>query len=1047
VKRALPALALFLLALLPRLAALGLYVTPDEPAWVLRSVHFRAALLAGRPADTLQSGHPGATTMWLGALGISVQAALDPAGTQPAIDTLAALPRLDPADDAPYRAAGKLLSSARIAVALANALGLVALYVLARRRPPEGVALLAAVLLALDPFAAGLGGLLHVDALAATWMALSAVLAWNALSNSPPHPFTPSPLHLFTLSGAFAALAALTKTPAAYGALFVVGLIAVQAWREHWARAQVVRALGLFALGGALTALLVFPAVWAAPLNTLATLTGAAGKHQEGGLRQSQFLGKITSNPGPAFYPVALALRATPALLLGILGGLWLAVQRRDRVALGALAYSLGFVALLTVASTKFDRYALPALPGLALLAALGWHALVERFPRWRSAALALVALTPALVLAESHPYYLTGYNPVLGGRATAAWALAPGWGEDAGAAARRLDASQDSATLWVATTQVPSFAPLFSGRTVWLDAQRWPQAGVLVLTESDRQNDPHGYQSWSALGDVQPLDAPLGAWLITPAAPRAQLAYLQEHARAGDVLVFDAPAWVARTYAGPAQVVVLSGTLDPQALAGEVAPARGSARAFHVPQPGVPPALRALVAATLARAANTPPESGPEGIALYALAPGAALEPPPPAARFESAAELIAASFSPVQAQFPESVFLYAAWRPLDGGSYEGVATLVDEDGEEWVSVKTPLDGAHVAQAEYGLALPPGIPPGTYHARVQIIRPENGQSLGAWDAHDRFLGSRVELTGTLVEVVAPRFGPDPARIPLAAHIGRAFPSGLVLQGTDFTGAAVFSGDHTRFDLLWSNGGTGALAPACDTLDWRLAVAGAPPAAPFGDADRMRAPGQAGTLPLSRYAPERWQPGEALHARYVVDLDPDLPAGRYTLAVAPGCDPGAWQDVAALDVTPRARAFALPPIGHALSVPFGALAVLRGYDVAQSEVHAGEVVSLTLYWQASGRTRTDYSVFVHVTGPAGLVAQSDRDPQDGDAPTSSWVAGQVIVDPYALRLKDDLAPGAYTITVGLYSPLNGEYVLANGRDNQIILDTQLYVTK
>ena len=57
---------------LPRLVAIGRYVTPDEPTWVYRSIQFREALLAGDWAGTLVAGHPGVITTWLGAIGASV---------------------------------------------------------------------------------------------------------------------------------------------------------------------------------------------------------------------------------------------------------------------------------------------------------------------------------------------------------------------------------------------------------------------------------------------------------------------------------------------------------------------------------------------------------------------------------------------------------------------------------------------------------------------------------------------------------------------------------------------------------------------------------------------------------------------------------------------------------------------------------------------------------------------------------------------------------------------------------------------------------------
>ena len=66
------AVGLFLIALLPRAFGLGIFITSDEPLWMTRSLLSLEALLAGNPADTLQTGHPGVTTMWTGSVGLGL---------------------------------------------------------------------------------------------------------------------------------------------------------------------------------------------------------------------------------------------------------------------------------------------------------------------------------------------------------------------------------------------------------------------------------------------------------------------------------------------------------------------------------------------------------------------------------------------------------------------------------------------------------------------------------------------------------------------------------------------------------------------------------------------------------------------------------------------------------------------------------------------------------------------------------------------------------------------------------------------------------------
>jgi len=67
------------------------------------------------------------------------------------------------------------------------------------------------------------------------------------------------------------------------------------------------------------------------------------------------------------------------------------------------------------------------------------------------------------------------------------------------------------------------------------------------------------------------------------------------------------------------------------------------------------------------------------------------------------------------------------------------------------------------------------------------------------------------------------------------------------------------------------------------------------------------------------------------------------------------------------------------------------------------------------------------NVFVHLVGEEGQpLAQGDGPPLDGDYPTGLWAYGDVIADPRAVALPDDLPSGHYTLLVGLYSLQTGE---------------------
>lgn len=104
-----------------------------------------------------------------------------------------------------------------------------------------------------------------------------------------------------------------------------------------------------------------------------------------------------------------------------------------------------------------------------------------------------------------------------------------------------------------------------------------------------------------------------------------------------------------------------------------------------------------------------------------------------------------------------------------------------------------------------------------------------------------------------------------------------------------------------------------------------------------------------------------------------------------------------------------------------LDIPFGDAIRLRGYTLSPDRVQPGDVLTLTLFWQATAPLNQRYKVFVHLSGPDGVpLAQRDSEPQGGLAPTTTWTPGVALADPYGLLVPFALPPGEYALTVGLY---------------------------
>jgi 4-amino-4-deoxy-L-arabinose transferase-like glycosyltransferase len=444
-------LALFILALAPRVSGLADFLTTDEAYhWIDRTARFGAAIGQRRWADTLQTGHPGVTTMWLGSLGAQLELALGGRqGTAPALVAHLAWLRLPSA----------------ILQALLVPLGYLVLRTLMR----PGSALCGALLCATSPYLIAHSRLLHVDALLCAFVTGGVLLLMRACSPTTGRTYS---RRLVAASGICAGLALLSKGPALILLPFAGLLLFALMWdaeRPAGARAALMlllrsvwRYLGWLAIA-LVVVVVLWPALWADPGRAL---TRYVSEIIDNGGRPNGdgqfFLGRAIADPGPLFYPMADLFRTTPFMLVGLLA-LPLALhrqpapgipERRTLLALGA--FVLFWTLVMTLGPKKFDRYVLPTWPALLLLsgaglAALGsWLAALARAPVRRT--LISGALLAAVLAAEGgqlvwyQPYYLSYYNPLLGGGRVAQRLFLIGWGEGMDQAGAYLQSRADLA-------------------------------------------------------------------------------------------------------------------------------------------------------------------------------------------------------------------------------------------------------------------------------------------------------------------------------------------------------------------------------------------------------------------------------------------------------------------------------------------------------------------------------------------------------------------------------------------------------------------------
>ncbi len=528
---------LFLVAFLPRAFGLDVFVTPDEYLWIERSGQFLAALLRADWAATFQVGHPGLTTRWTGVLGIlaTYLPRLQRASGQWLIDSHPSTGfilskveglRADLFQDLLADMGAHLpevLAATRYPTVVLTSMGVAGLYFLVRPLFGQRAALLSAVIIALEPFYLALSRVIHHDALSTTFMALSLLSFIVHLRKHRPF------LYLL-LSGLTAGLAFLSKSPSLFllpfTALLSLGAYWVRKgslWPLDWRRvAELGRDWVIWGVVAALVFVLLWPAMWVDPLGTIQGVidkaTGyAASPHERGNF----FLGKVGMDPGPLFYPIALLFRLTPLTLLGIGGSLLLFSKKRssssqvrgeddgagDRwraMQMSSLwAFIVLYVLFMTMGAKKFDRYLLPIFPMIDILAALGllalggviWERVKGRFevvppiPWFRISALGLglVLFLQAGFALPHYPYYLTHYNPLLGGIRQAAQTILVGWGEGYEQTVRYLNQKEDVGHLRVATWYAKQcVGPFFGGQAYKLNVNGQEPIGVVPWYNTD---------------------------------------------------------------------------------------------------------------------------------------------------------------------------------------------------------------------------------------------------------------------------------------------------------------------------------------------------------------------------------------------------------------------------------------------------------------------------------------------------------------------------------------------------------------------------------
>jgi 4-amino-4-deoxy-L-arabinose transferase-like glycosyltransferase len=349
----------------------------------------------------------------------------------------------------------------------------------------------------------------------------------------------------------------------------------------------------------------------------------------------------------------------------------------------------------------------------------------------------------------------------------------------------------------------------------------------------------------------------------------------------------------------------------------------------------------------------------------------------------------------------------------------------LLQSNGLETTSLWQP---GQVEMDYYTLVTPPATPPGEYFIEVAVYEAETTARLPVLDEQAQIVGQSKRV-GSLQVVRS--MVPAEVRPQIQVSDGHLAPS-IRLLGYDLPQQEVEPGGTLRFALYWE-----ALRDVKTDYVLSLELVDEEGRVQAKHTDRP----VDGTYPTTQ-----WQAGEVLRDWHDVPVPPDAPEGEYglSLVVMEGDSVVGEARLATVSVEGRPHYFDVPEIQQPLEILVGNSISLLGYVLDENQAQPGGVLSLALYWKATGTTETSYTVFTHLLDPQNQVrGQKDSIPGDGTLPTTSWVDQEVITDVYELAIDADAPPGEYVLEIGMYDAATGQRLELREPSGELVGDRLL----
>jgi len=123
----------------------------------------------------------------------------------------------------------------------------------------------------------------------------------------------------------------------------------------------------------------------------------------------------------------------------------------------------------------------------------------------------------------------------------------------------------------------------------------------------------------------------------------------------------------------------------------------------------------------------------------------------------------------------------------------------------------------------------------------------------------------------------------------------------------------------------------------------------------------------------------------------------------------------------------------------------GSILRFLGYSLGEGPFKPGQVLKLTLFWQALADVSRDYMVFVQLQDEKGKLLDIYQNIPPAEA---GWQADQLVRDPHEVVIPPSAPDGPYHLVVGLYRVTDGERLAVvagpqRGRDHLALTEVNI----